>query len=230
MISLVCPSRGRPEAFADMVCSAHATASYDLRDQVVAYVDNDDPSLDAYRRFDYPVPTSLVVGERCTLSDAWNRAAVEADGDVLMLAADDLRFRTPAWDILVAGTLGGLFPDGIGLVYGRDGHADRRMATHPFVTSRWVEVVGRFTAPYFVADYVDLWLHDVATRISRAVFLPGLLVEHMHPAFGKGEWDETHRERMLRASTAGLPEVWDETEHERVAEAARLLAALSEVA
>jgi hypothetical protein len=212
-----------------MVCSAHATASYDLRVQVVAYLDNDDPQLDTYRRFDYPVPTLLVVGERCTLSDAWNRAAAEADGDVLMLAADDLRFRTPAWDIIVAGTLSGLFPDGIGLVYGRDGHADRRMATHPFVTSRWVDVVGRFTAPYFAADYVDLWLHDVATRIDRALFLPGLLIEHMHPSFGKGEWDRTHEERLERAKRADLPTLWDSTDWERAAEADRLRAATTEL-
>ena len=181
---------------------------------------------DEYRRFDYPLPTRFVVGERCTLSDAWNRAAVEADGDVLMLAADDIRFRTPTWDILVEGSLGGLFPDGIGLVYGRDGHADRRMATMPFVTSRWVEVVGRFTAPYFVADYCDLWLHDVAERVGRAVFLPGLLIEHMHPSFGKGEWDVTHEERLERARRADLPTLWESTEWERASEAERLLAAI----
>jgi hypothetical protein len=227
VISLVCPTRGRPAKFASMVATAHRTASYDLRVEVVAYLDDDDPTAARYRAFDYPLPTKLVVGERCTLTDAWNRAAERASGDVWMLAADDLRFRTPDWNVIVEGALRGAYPDGIGLAYGRDGHADERMATHPFVTRRWVEVVGRFTPPHFVADYVDLWLHDVAQRVDRCLYLPGLLVEHMHPAFGKGEWDDTHAERLERAAGANLPQLWDELEPERAAEAERLKAAMT---
>ncbi len=215
-----------------MVHSAAATHSDCTPVQVVAYLDDDDFSLTLYQRLvsklDLSFPVDFVVGERCTLSDAWNQAAAKAKGDILMIAADDLRFRTPGWDTIVAGCMAGLFPDGVGVVYGRDGHADKRMATHPFVSARWVEVVGRFTAPYFCADYVDLWLHDVASRVDRLAFLPGLLVEHMHPSFGKGEWDRTHEERLARAADAGLPALWDSLEGERAAEAERLMAVLGQ--
>lgn len=225
MISLVCPTRGRPDRFAEMVESAHTTAASPNRVQVVAYLDDDDPELGAYRNTDHPLTVALLVGDRCVLSDAWNRAAQIANGSVLMLAADDLRFRSNGWDHAVEDCAES-FPDGIALMYGRDGHADERMATHPFVTSRWVDTVGRFTAPYFVADYVDLWLHDVAKRVGRAVYLPQLLIEHMHPSFGKGEWDRTHEERIARAKVAGLPAVWNDTEDERRDEAAALLAVM----
>lgn len=225
MISLVCPTRYRPDGFAAMVESAYMTVEDADRVQVVAYIDDDDPRLGDYRNTDHQLVVALVVGERCTLSDAWNRAAAVAGGDVLMLCADDLRFRSLAWDALVADTAA-TFPDGIALMYGRDGHADERMATHPFVTSRWVDTVGRFTAPYFAADYVDLWLHDVAKRIGRAVYLPEVLVEHMHPSYGKGQWDDNHRERLERARAANLPQVWDDTEDERRQEAERLLAVM----
>lgn len=209
-----------------MVASAHRTASYDLRVEVVAYLDDDDLTGNAYRGHNYPLPTEFVVGERCTLADAWNRAGAAASGDVWMLAADDLRFHTKDWDVIVEGSLRGAYEDGIGLAYGRDGHADKRMATHPFVTKNWIDAVGRFTAPYFAADYVDLWLHDVATRVDRALWLPGLLVEHLHPSYGKGDWDRTHAERLERAKLADLPTLWDSTEWERAAEAERLKAAM----
>lgn len=225
MISLICPTRYRPDGFSAMVESAYLSADDPSQVQVVAYIDDDDPRLGDYRNTDHQLVVALIVGQRCTLSDAWNRAAAVADGDVVMLAADDLRFRSWGWDRMVADAAAG-FPDGIGLMYGRDGHADERMATHPFVTRRWVETVGRFTAPYFAADYVDLWLHDVAKRIGRAVYLPQLLVEHMHPSFGKGEWDENHRERLERAKKADLPALWDDTEGERRDEASRLLAVM----
>lgn len=226
MISLVCPSRGRPAAFAAMVASALGRAADPDCVQVVAYLDDDDPELAEYRTEDVAGRMTLLTGERCTLSDAWDRAAAEAKGDVLMLAADDLRFRTPGWDTIVFGCMAGLFPDGLGVVYGRDGHADKRMATHPFVSRRWVETVGRFTPPYFCADYVDLWLHDVASRAGRLAFLPGLLVEHLHPSYGKGAWDRTHEERLARAKDADLPALWGSLEAERAAEAEKVKAAI----
>jgi hypothetical protein len=225
VISLVCPTRYRPDGFAAMVESAYMTAAVPGEIQVVAYIDEDDYRLGDYRNTDHQIVVVLLVGQRCTLSDAWNRAGRVADGDVVMLCADDLRFRSEGWDTLVEDAAR-TFPDGIGLMYGRDGHADERMATHPFVTRRWVDTVGRFTAPYFAADYVDLWLHDVAKRVGRAVYLPQLHIEHMHPSFDKGVWDENHRERLERAKDADLPAVWEQTEPERLAEAERLLAVM----
>lgn len=224
-ISLICPTRGRPAAFAEMIRSASDTAADPDAVEVVGYVDDDDEMLDDYRVSGYALRTGLVVGGRCTLSDAWNHAAEPSSGDLLMLAADDLRFRTPRWDRIVAAAAAEL-SDGIGVLYGRDGHADRRMATHPFVTRRWVDIVGRFTAPYFCADYVDLWLHDVAVRVDRLVFLSDVLVEHMHPSFGKGVWDETHTDRLARARAADLPAMWDSLEPERAAEADKLAAVI----
>lgn len=226
MISLCCPTRGRPQAFAEMVATAAVLAHEPGAVEVVAYLDADDPAVPDYQAGNYPLKAELVVGERCTLSDAWNRAAAAASGDVLMLAADDLRFRTHRWDRIVEGSIAGLFEDGIGVVYGRDGHADGRMATHPFVTRRWTEVVGRFTSPYWPADYVDLWLHDVAEKVDRLRFLPGLFVEHMHYSYGKGDFDRTHQERIARAEGADLPGLWESLRDERAAEAERLREAI----
>jgi hypothetical protein len=188
VISLVCPSRYRPHQFAEMVATAAQAALEPGDVQVVAYLDADDPELGGYRSTDHDIPVGLVVGDRCTLSDAWNRAATVATGDVLMLCADDLRFRTLGWDVLVRDAVAAI-PDGIGLVYGRDGHADERMATHPFVTRRWVDVVGRFTAPYFVADYVDLG--GVRAGVAGGAHAPGVREGRARPeprgAFGEGE-------------------------------------------
>ena len=69
-------------------------------------------------------------------------------------------------------------------------------------------------------------LTGILRRVGRAVYEPALLVEHMHPSFGKGEWDRNHEERLARAREAGLPALWDELEPERAAEAERLLAAI----
>lgn len=234
MISLLCPTRGRPGAFGAMIRSAAVTAAHPEDIEVVAYVDEDDPALGGYatawQAGDYDINLlAQVIGPRCVLSDAWNRAGDWANGDIWMMAADDLRFVSLGWDDMVTDAFA-QHPDGIALVYGRDGHADERMATHPFVTRRWVDIVGRFTAPYFAADYCDLWLHEVAKRINRATYTPQLLISHLHPSFGLGEWDGTHRERMERAREVDLPAMWKSTEGERVDEAVRLLTAMRKAA
>lgn len=226
MISLVLPSRGRPQALFSMVYSAELTADDPDQIEVCVRIDSDDPRRYGYiAETGYGLTTCITSGKRGVLANAWNDAAKIAGGDILMLAADDLRFRTKGWDTAVRQAVEHV-GDRIVMVYARDGHADERMATHPFVTRRWVDVVGRFTAPYFEADYVDLWIDDVARQLDRAVFLPNVLIEHMHPSFGKGEWDKTHQERMARAKGLSLPSLWASCEDERKGEVERLRACM----
>lgn len=224
MISLVVPSRGRPAALRQMIASAETTADDPDQVEVCVRADDDD-DLAAYQQV-YDLPTHWCIAKRGVMANAWNDGAAAAHGDILMMAADDLRFRTQGWDTAVRQAVEKVH-DRIVLVYARDGHADERMATHPFVTRKWVDAVGRFTAPYFESDYVDLWLHDVATRIDRAVYLPDVLIEHMHPSFGKGEWDRTHEERMARAKGLSLPAIWAHCEPDREREARRLREAMA---
>lgn len=190
MISLLAPTRNRPDWALRMWESAQATAVGDI--ELVLYVDDDDPSLS---ELDAIEDATIVIGDRCVLSDTWNRAYAKAEGNIVMQAADDLVFRSHGWDKAVAEA----FPhDGIALVYGRDGYQDEKLATHGFVTRKWVETVGYFLPPWFVSDYSDLWIDDVAEKIGRRVFLPEVYIEHMHPDAGKAELDRTHRERLER--------------------------------
>lgn len=193
MISLLAPSRGRPEALAEMAASAHETASGPV--EVLAYVDLDDLHLSAYEELD---GVQLVTGPRIVLSECWNQLARVAQGDLLGMASDDIRYRTPGWDQRVRGVFD-QYPDGIVFAYGRDGFADRRMGTHGFLSRRWVDTVGYFTWGEFPADYADTWLNEIAQRIGRRVYIPSILTEHLHPLAKKGEWDETHRERLARS-------------------------------
>ena len=48
MISILCPSRGRPELTKRMVDSALAMASQPI--EIILYLNDDDPTLDEYKR------------------------------------------------------------------------------------------------------------------------------------------------------------------------------------
>lgn len=207
MISLLVPSRGRPEAFGVMCQSALFWA--DRRDdiEIVLRQDEDSPYL-LDSGDDWLVP---LIGPRHPLSSLWNDCADAASGDILMQCADDIRFRTPGWDTLVIEAFD-QYPDRIAYIYGRDGIADQRMATHGFMHRRWYETLGYFTWPHFTSDYGDLWNHTIAQRLDRLHYLPDLFTEHLHPSVGKGEWDLTHQERVERDKTDENWRRWDDAQ------------------
>lgn len=213
-ISLCLPSRGRPEGLRRMVTSARFSAAWPNRVQVVVVLDEDDPQLRDYARVSAEPGIHAVIVPRMTMSDYWNVAAASAEGEVLMLAADDIVFRSTGWDAMVEEAFWRA-RNRIALVYGRDGHADERMATHPFVSRQWVDTVGWMTQPGFVSDYADKGLHDMAEELGVLRYLPDVVTEHMHYAFGKGELDQTHRDRLDRAAATDMPELYEATRQVR---------------
>lgn len=221
-VSLLCPTRGRPQAFVAMVDSALTTAGDPDSVEVVAVVDSDDRELATYV---FPTSAQVVNGDSRNMSDLWNAGADVATADVMMLCADDLRFRSFGWDDLVLDEFE-RWPDRLVNVWGDDGNENGQRATHPFLHRRWVDLFGRFTPPHFVADYCDLWLYEVAAACGRSRQLPGLFIEHMHISLGKSPDDETERRKVERQHGEVRPAlVWDATADERAADIAKLRAA-----
>lgn len=233
VISLLVPTRNRPAGVERMWTSALATADQPHEAQVCFYVDNDDPAGDQHiwalaadlHNDGLGGDMRIVVGPRIVLSRAWNEAYALADGDILMHASDDIVFRTPGWDSAVA-TAFDAYPDRIAFVHGRDGYQDERLGTHGFLHRRWVETVGYFVPPWFVSDYNDLWLSDVADALGRRIYLPDILTEHMHPVAGKGELDQTHRERLERHQRDDPGALYERLAGERAGDVEKLRAVI----
>lgn len=201
MISLVVPSRRRPDRYKEMVESALDTANGHL--QFITRLDEDDESYKSYPHYG-----PQIIARRGVLSDAWNDGARLADGDYIMMAADDLIFRTGGWDTLVEKAFQTL-PDGIGLVHVNDGFQNERIATHPIITRQWYQTVTYLCPPYFTADYNDVWLHEVADAIGRRLYLPDVLVEHMHPDAGKSDFDIVYQEQRARRDNDNVAGVYE---------------------
>ena len=208
MISLCCPTRGRPDNIRRFVASALGQAFMCHNVECLFYVDEDDPSpkpdipkeLMAYCRF--------IVGPRITLSECTNQCAKEAKGEILGYMGDDIIFRTEDWETYVEDAFEES-KDKILLVYGRDGYQDEKLATHGFVSRRWYETLGYLVPPYFVSEYSDTWLTQIAQSLGRLHYIPELYTEHMHPIAGKAAWDKTHEERKARGDAAKVGELFD---------------------
>lgn len=225
MISILCPTRGRPASILRLADSVADTAAGGY--EIVLYVDDDDqPTRDLLAGLPAPgSPIRPIIGPRTVLSRCWNTCAAVARGDILMHCGDDIVFRTPGWDRMVADAFE-QYPDRILFAHGRDGLRDQALGTHGFLHRRWVATVGYFVPPYFSCDYNDTWLTEVADAIGRRRYLPEVYTEHLHPDAGKAEWDVTHRARKARGAQDNVEALYNSLAHERAADAAKLRAAM----
>lgn len=224
LISLLCPTRGRPGNVARMTASARETASGPV--EFVFRADDDAPGSVPAEVAAMP-DVRVVTGPRVTLSALWNECHAAASGDIFMQCDDEAVFRSEGWDEQVTAAFAAV-PDRIAFVHGRDGHQpDGTFGTLGFLHRRWTDAVGYFTPPYFSCDYGDTWLNDVANALGRRVYLPGVVTEHMHPVAGKGQWDVTHLERLSRGSADNVAGLYASLGAERDADVARLRAVMS---
>lgn len=224
LISLLVPSRARPQEFLRMATSAYHTATHPRRLEVIVYRDLDD---DIHYSNDGDLPyIKSIRGERIVLSEMWNECYKVASGDILMHCGDDIVFCTDGWDSVVRRTFAES-EDKILLVHGDDRSPNTdALATHGFLHRRWVDTVGYFVPPYFSSDWNDVWLTEVADQIGRRVKIP-IITEHMHYSFGKAERDRNTEEREERARRDDVVSIYLRTKNERNRDAELLRAVIT---
>lgn len=239
LISVLLPSRGRPELFRRMYDSLMETVVYPTRVEMIVWIDNDDSD---YPRYPWSWPfleeelerqqraqesrIRYIRGERQLLSACWNDCYAVSQGEIVMHCGDDLTFDTPGWDVMVREAFAAC-DDKILFVHGNDlGPHGETFGTHGFVHRRWIEAVGYFLPPLFSSDWNDVWLNEVAEAIGRRQLLD-FVTEHHHYTFGKGERDQTHHEREERGIRDDVVNLYKRTAQERQVDASKLRAVMA---
>lgn len=190
-VLVVCPSRGRPDAASELQRTFLATRQ-DEDTQLIFAIDSDDPTLEGYAQAARAL--TLHVGpSQGSMNGALNEAAhalLNADPDVTVVGfvGDDHRFRSPHWDRAISD----LLAEHPGVAYGDDRNWGERLPTMWFLS--------RVVASFFGMGlrtlkhlYIDNYWLELAGGAECLTYLPDVVIEHMHPAFGKGEWDEAYR-------------------------------------
>jgi hypothetical protein len=174
-ISVLVPTRRRPEALSRLLASFAATVPDPCQAELVFRCDSDDPeSMELVRRSG----CLLVVGPRNegyrSLPLFFNQMAAVARGDVLMCCNDDAEFQTPGWPALILAEANN-YPDGIFNIGVRVGLNDDKF---PFsvVSRRMMDRMGCLNDPRLL--FSDVFLLDVARAFNRAVRLDSVTVFH----------------------------------------------------
>lgn len=204
MISLLCPTRGRPDNIRRLAHSAESTATGDF--EVVWAVDDDDhDAIDAVQSLN-PEVHRLHIAPRAIPAVRWNDAWRMAAGDIFGVFGDDLVVHADGWDRMVEDAFA-QYPDRIALVYGPDGFRNEAHATHPFLSREWCDALGGAVVEYFSADWSDTWLNALAEAVDRRHYIPELWVQHLHPddhrlGIAYDDVYRQNRERGVRDRTA----------------------------
>lgn len=188
---ILCPTRGRPDAAREAHAAFIETRQLDTT-EILFVVDDDDPKIEAYRRLDVPIIEQAAPG---TMVAALNRAALWAIDHLgptyLGFIGDDHRFRTEGWDVAFAGIL---IDRGGGLVYGNDlNRVNGDIPTQVVMSSAIVKALGWMGLPGCRHLYIDNTWTVIGEGLGKIFYVPDVVIEHLHPAFGRAQWDEGHK-------------------------------------
>lgn len=210
MISLLCPSRGRPKLAAKMAATAFATSKLPV--EILFYLNDDDTVLEEYEvelgQIDIHIKAgssyTATVGPDQPTAKSWNDLAKQARGDIIFIMGDDAVFATHDWDTkLKAATQG----EEYFVVSMFDGRGDDSHP-HPGISRKWYEALGYLAWPGFYHWYVDTWQVTLAKGLGRFVYCREVLVDHQKPA-EQGAVDETHSRIRRGGINARDRDVWE---------------------
>jgi len=209
IIGLICPSRGRPQNIARLhqaLIDTHFTGLFIIGlddDDAQGYLDN---SSIRYQKSNYEI------NPRLRLGPTLNKLALQYvdQVDIIAFLGDD-HLPQGNWerDVLAA-----FEEHPTGFVYGNDQYQGQALPTAVFVSSDIITAIGYMCPPGFVHMYLDnVWL-SLGSEAGCIHYLPDTIIEHIHPAAGKAEWDSRYEEvnstEIIHGDSA-LYHTWRET-------------------
>tara|TARA_E500000178_G_scaffold296720_1_gene303068 strand:- start:10 stop:693 length:684 start_codon:yes stop_codon:yes gene_type:complete len=182
MISLLCPTRSRPQAALNLYNSFIKTQKFN--NELIFCLQKGDDKIEQYISLfkSHNIASYFIVDSMPTCY-LWNQMALHSKGDLLTLIGDDVEILTKDWDekILHASNK---FDDKIFVITVDDGRQDKKQGAtmrcpHPTVHRKWVEALGYFVPPFFMHRYLDKYTSDLAIEIERFIELPDIVFNHL---------------------------------------------------
>lgn len=197
LISLLLPTRGRPELVARFFDSVVNTADHLHAIEVILYVDEDDPG--SHHLDGGPLQTVRIIGPNRSMG-AYNTECYKASrGQIIVLVNDDMVMRTSGWDRELR-AMDSRFSDRIYLGYCNDLLKKGGLATFPILSRSTCELLIDPYPTAYTGAFIDFHLFDIFKRIQhqgfeRIIYLHDVVFEHLHYRTGKAAYDATYSKR-----------------------------------
>src|SRR5712692_5651429 len=188
MISVLLPTRGRPEALADSIDSLLDNASNQAEVEILLAVDPDESGAYALHDFSPGVHT-WVAPQRfgyARLHEYINFLASKAQGEWLMLWNDDARMQTPGWDKIICSHAADSLPQEV--LWPLVNH-DAGGNLFPVWPKWWADVTGYVS----LSPNNDVWVSEIGRRLGVEARVP-VQVFHDRADITGGHNDQTFAE------------------------------------
>lgn len=184
---ILVPSRGRPQNIEDLLFSLQETKT---ASELIVIVDDDDETLDQYIELGCKV--MMIAKQGMGMARPLNFAANIFKDDYRHFAfiGDDNRPRTEYWDQKLINALDKV---GTGIAYGDDLIQGENLPTAVAMSGDIVRALGGMVPPGFIHLYLDNFWMQLGKDLKSFIYLPDVIIEHLHPLAGKAEWDENYR-------------------------------------
>jgi len=182
MISIITPTRGRPELAKRMYESALSTAKQPENLQILFYLNHDDEKLEHYKSL--ISEKNYYIGPDQSTCYSWNLMCEKTTNDIVMLVGDDVQILTNNWDQLIVEEFQ-KYNDKILMVVPKDGRNKEKLgdevklwedkplgSPHFALHKNWINTLGYFLPPFFWHWYVDAYTQKVARKLNRCLYLP----------------------------------------------------------
>jgi hypothetical protein len=192
-VSLILPTRGRPELARRALDSMVKTADRPDQLEAVLYIDRDDEGSHGIACPGLKVVK--LIRPRARMGAMTQACFAASEGRLIMLLNDDVVSRVSGWDAAVRAAFAS-HADEVGLVWGNDLFRKEQFPTHPIVSRTVCEIMGSICPAAYHRDYIDTHVYDVFASLrslghDRLIYLPNVVFEHMHVEVGKAKFDET---------------------------------------
>lgn len=213
---LLLPTRGRPIMLKNTLDSLEKTTSGENKIAVYLATDNDDKRTHQFLN-EIPDYAFEIVERRGNwgyhVGKKFKALYEGAEGDIYMLATDDIIFMTEDWDRIISGKLEE-YPDRIVMLWGYNmwGEEYINKPSNPFLPDRVCKTLGYFTwyeSPFW---YHETWIDVIFGQVEkmtgeqRRVPMKEVKIKNLHPfRFKEIQMDDTGRkgETMLMEHKPG---------------------------
>ncbi len=184
-IAIICPTYGRPKSF-NQIFENWQQHNTDLSDFYFVFEENE-VHLQQQTQAKSIIAPSGTRGMVRPLNFAAN--ILSQHYKYILFVGDDHRFRTADWDAQFIQAFENL--NGTGYVYAPEGYHNENLATACAFSSNIVRAIGYACLPTLKHLFVDVYWMDMMAELGKA-YLPNVFIEHMHPVYGKSNWDENY--------------------------------------
>lgn len=191
MISLIHPSRGRPDKCyqtgGDWLHNIAAT-----KWEYIISLDSNDPKLNEYQDFAKGSNCWVTINDNNSVVEATNAAAKESHGNILLYLSDDFKC-FPNWGEVIEEQFFGVSEPMLLKVDDCLQKFDVPVLTIPIMNRALYNKLGYFWHPGYKSMFCDEDLYWTVKNMGALKLAPQIKFEHCHVSVGKAQDDETYR-------------------------------------